>query len=404
MADNPTGPSTATIKRLFALSNNQCAFPKCASSLVEGNKVTGKICHIKARKPGGSRYDHNQTELERHTFSNLVLMCGLHHDIIDADEEAYTVEYLHRLKAKHESSAREIPDEEAAAAALLLIHQSVSSIQQLGGITAHTVHVHNYVQPDTDEPPIEAAGFQPVLPRDGSSRFRATGEPLGTYWNLMPFADGPDYEVFLQDGPALWIRVMPRGSSIRRDFDHETLLKCGRGPGIALQPLLWSNMAHLRAEDGIGMYATINNLARETSTSSVCFAFTSGELWSIDTTVLQISGLKELYFVDIASVLVQKLRGYCEFLTGLGLEQPFDWIAGLEGVKGWKLRVPPSPNHVSASSGQSCLSNPIVAKGVCDIQRSPALILRPFFERLFRACGTTIPGHIEQAIRSDGKF
>jgi hypothetical protein len=404
MAAKETGPSTATIKRLFALSNNHCAFPKCATSLVEGKTVTGKICHIKARRPGGPRYDATQTETERHSFSNLILMCGVHHDVIDADEEAYTVEYLHRLKEKRESSAQEIPEEKAEAAALLLIQQSVSSSQQSGGITAHTVHVHNYVQADAQENQTDTAGFVPVLPRDGSARFRTTGEPLGTYWNLMPFANGPDHEVFLQDGPALWIHLMPRESSIPQDFDHETLLKRGRGPGVTLQPLLWSNMAHLRAEDGIGMYATIDNLARETSTPSVCFAFTSGELWSIDTTILQISGRKELYFLDIARVLVQKLRGYGDFLASLGLEQPFDWIAGLDGVKGWKLKVPPPPNHVSTSSGQSCLTNPVVAKGVYDLQQSPALTLRPFFERLFRACGTKIPEHIEQAIRSDGRF
>jgi hypothetical protein len=38
-------------------------------------------------------------------------------------------------------------------------------------------------------------------------------------------------------------------------------------------------MQYLRAEDGIGAYATINNLANETQTNSVAFAFNTGELW-----------------------------------------------------------------------------------------------------------------------------
>jgi hypothetical protein len=97
-------PSVATIKRLFAVSGNRCAFPKCSNQLVEPTtgKVTGRICHIKGRKPGGPRYDPQQTDAERHAFENLILMCPIHHDVIDADEIAYTVERLQAIKDKHE--------------------------------------------------------------------------------------------------------------------------------------------------------------------------------------------------------------------------------------------------------------------------------------------------------------
>ncbi|MDA1967651.1 hypothetical protein QUF93_11810 [Bacillus hominis] len=99
--DNPT-PST--IKRLFALSGNQCAFPKCKNKLVEGKKVTGKICHIKARSEGGPRYDLNQDADERRGFDNLILMCPIHHDVIDSDVESYTVERLIALKKNHNNN------------------------------------------------------------------------------------------------------------------------------------------------------------------------------------------------------------------------------------------------------------------------------------------------------------
>jgi len=90
------GPSVATVKRLFAVSGNRCAFPGCALPLVDeaSGKVTGRICHIRARSPEGQRYDAGQSEKKRHGFANLVLMCPLHHDVIDSDAEAYTMERL----------------------------------------------------------------------------------------------------------------------------------------------------------------------------------------------------------------------------------------------------------------------------------------------------------------------
>jgi len=93
----------ATIKRLFAVSGDMCAFPKCTQPLVHLGKVTGRICHIKAAKLGGPRHDVTQSEEERHGFANLLIMCPIHHDVIDADIVTYTVERLAAIKADHES-------------------------------------------------------------------------------------------------------------------------------------------------------------------------------------------------------------------------------------------------------------------------------------------------------------
>lgn len=99
-------PRVKTIKRLFAVSGNQCAFPGCKVSLVDSStgKVTGKICHIKGESVNGPRYDPNQMDEERHGFDNLLLMCPIHHDVVDSDVESYTVERLKDIKAKHEAS------------------------------------------------------------------------------------------------------------------------------------------------------------------------------------------------------------------------------------------------------------------------------------------------------------
>ena len=147
-------PSAATIKRLFAVSGNICAFPKCTAPLVDAasGKVTGRVCHIKAASPGGPRYDPGQTDEERHGFENLMLMCGTHHDVIDADEESYTVERLKELKARHEAKGGTAPEptdhvvaqfiETLAAPGGTSNPTIVTSYQQSGGITAAIVNLN----------------------------------------------------------------------------------------------------------------------------------------------------------------------------------------------------------------------------------------------------------------------
>jgi hypothetical protein len=109
-------PRDSTIRKLFALSMNQCAFPDCTTTIIDSSTSTilGEICHICAQNPGGPRYDHQQTSEERHSFENVVLLCRNHHKVIDAHENIhiYTVEYLTRLRAVHEENARNLPSDE----------------------------------------------------------------------------------------------------------------------------------------------------------------------------------------------------------------------------------------------------------------------------------------------------
>jgi hypothetical protein len=147
-------PSEAIVKRLYAVSGNRCAFPKCDAPLVHEGKVTGRICHIQGATRGSARYNEKQSDEDRHGFQNLILMCPLHHDVIDADEVAYTVDRLCQLKADHEANqggSIELTDSQAHQLAISLsttyqnikkvYNQNVSSINQSGGITAHTVNV-----------------------------------------------------------------------------------------------------------------------------------------------------------------------------------------------------------------------------------------------------------------------
>lgn len=145
-------PSLQTVKRLFALSNNRCAFPRCISPIiVPSGSVIGKICHINARNKGGPRYDAKQSDDERNSFANLVLMCGNHHDQIDKQPELYTAEVLREIKENHEKKGRiEIQQDDSIFANVLLndyrqINISNNSgkviVNSPGAIQADTVHI-----------------------------------------------------------------------------------------------------------------------------------------------------------------------------------------------------------------------------------------------------------------------
>lgn len=115
-------PTERDVKKLFALSLNQCAFPNCITAIFGlSDQMLGEICHIKARSPDGPRYDPNQTEEERHGFENLVLLCRNHHKEVDDDPCKFTTDWLLRVKHQHEQNGSiELDQREARLARLLL--------------------------------------------------------------------------------------------------------------------------------------------------------------------------------------------------------------------------------------------------------------------------------------------
>ncbi|MCL5801194.1 MAG: hypothetical protein M1283_01445 [Gammaproteobacteria bacterium] len=156
-----TGPTLPTIKRLFGVSGNRCAFPECSNSLVDpSGKVTGRISHIKGRRPRGPRHDPLQDDDERHGFDNLILLCPIHHDVVDDDEVSYSVARLSEIKRSHETSVHTEPEpsDEIASQFLATFHVSgpgstvVSSHNQTGGITAGTLNITVAPEPKPQPP------------------------------------------------------------------------------------------------------------------------------------------------------------------------------------------------------------------------------------------------------------
>jgi hypothetical protein len=134
-------PSQATIKRLFALSNNNCAFPGCILPIIsETGTITGRICHIKAKSPLGPRYDSNQSDEDRNTASNLILLCAHHHDIIDKEPKKFTAEILYDMKITHEKSGRRevLPSDSIIAERLLNDYRKLFISNNQGNIAINS--------------------------------------------------------------------------------------------------------------------------------------------------------------------------------------------------------------------------------------------------------------------------
>jgi hypothetical protein len=104
--------------------------------------LIGEICHIRGTRPGSARHDPQQSDADRHAYHNLILMCPTHHTVIDADEEAYTVERLHKIKAEQEARPTSISEADATKVAQVFV-QAVSNTGQSGGLSAHTVNASN---------------------------------------------------------------------------------------------------------------------------------------------------------------------------------------------------------------------------------------------------------------------
>ena len=101
--------TTPTLKRLFSLSGNRCAFPECSEPICDqSGTLFADICHIEAANEGGERYNASMTDEQRRDFANLFLLCKKHHTVTN-DVILYPVALLRDMKAQHEAKAASHP-------------------------------------------------------------------------------------------------------------------------------------------------------------------------------------------------------------------------------------------------------------------------------------------------------
>ncbi len=103
--------SDKTRKILWGRSGNRCAL--CRRELVsretrtDDPSVVGDECHIVSDKEGGPRNQSEPMPKDHDKYENLILLCKVHHKLVDDQPLTYTVDRVRAVKSKHEKWVRE---------------------------------------------------------------------------------------------------------------------------------------------------------------------------------------------------------------------------------------------------------------------------------------------------------
>lgn len=93
-------------KILWARSGNCCAICQrelvIAASSSDKESIAGEECHIVSGKVGGPRYDSDFPSEQTDAYDNLILLCRVHHKMVDDQSATYTADILRQMKVDHE--------------------------------------------------------------------------------------------------------------------------------------------------------------------------------------------------------------------------------------------------------------------------------------------------------------
>lgn len=190
--------------------------------------------------------------------------------------------------------------------------------------------------------PPEPPKFVEHPPLDGHGRFRARGESLGL---LRDFIRSPTH-VWLADGPVCWLRMIPTIDP-GRVWSVDELEKLMNSPPMRPVSRRWSGCDFLRGHDGYGVY--VHHPDNRGSALAIVFAFTTGEIWSIDTGRLAPRSHEERIvpaYTEVEQDIRRTLVDYAGLLDRLDIKAPYKWIIGMEDLKGRHLYQPASPGQV----------------------------------------------------------
>jgi hypothetical protein len=225
-------------------------------------------------------------------------------------------------------------------------------------------------------------------PADGRGRFKRVDQPVGIVAGSG--FRGNVEEIRVSGHPASWFRMMPL-------FDPGSTWTVGELATLMQTPTFvhpltqeWSSFGSMRSIEGFGNFAAFTD--RRDSSRAIVFAFTTGELWSIDTYWLE--AYKDNQGRPTVPTDEKSFRNalleYGKMLERMGVKPPYRWIAGMESLKGRVLYLPPRPGHMRFPGPHGkCLEDVVSASGIYSPGDPAGPALKPFFESLYNACGVS---------------
>jgi hypothetical protein len=188
----------------------------------------------------------------------------------------------------------------------------------------------------------------------------------------------------------VWLRVLPKTEQTL-ELAPATMLALARSnPKPTLVPLsmgMSGGLSFLRGSDGAGCFLT------DSSTpyldwrriDSIAYAFRSGEVWSVDLALLQLTP-NYIAWGEIVTALQLSAARHLSYLRQLRVVGPCRWQAGLVGVQGRHLLLPGGGGFVFGG-GPVCASDEVGAEGDLPDDQAATASLRPLTERLLEECG-----------------
>ncbi len=93
-------------KILWGRSGNRCAI--CKRELVihatdrDYESVIGEECHVISSRSNGPRHDPSYPKEKLDSYENLILLCRVHHKLVDDQDSTFISEILLQMKSNHE--------------------------------------------------------------------------------------------------------------------------------------------------------------------------------------------------------------------------------------------------------------------------------------------------------------
>jgi hypothetical protein len=371
-----TRPSDATVKRLFAVSGNRCAYPSCTVQIVQGETVIGQICHIKAASANGPRFDEKQTPSDRQSYENLMLLCANHHKVIDDDPEAFTTERLLRMKSDHENRTAALAQGDIEHGSQLLIDQAVTTTNQSGGITAHIVHQTIHVHGATARS-ATGADRNSII-----ARLRKLHED-----RVEAIASG-SAAVTLLDSCALAIHVLPFSAADERPAS--SFESISENPD-RFRPM--KGQAHNVRIDYDGLLTASNARGMNEPQRAYVMVFRNGAVEAVACSLARGRNERFLSLPELQSMIVKHTYQYAKALVDFGLVSPIAVFVSLIGVEGKELLQAPIGSAFWEDLPSATLTHARLrfAESVFDEMpadyKACAKLLRPILDHLANASG-----------------
>lgn len=124
-----------TRKILWGNSGNRCSICKRPLIIDATDKddisIIGEECHIVSGQINGPRHDRKFDREKIDAHENLILLCRVHHKMIDDQVETYTADILRQMKSNHEKWVVERLSEESKKEKTYRIRQVEESLPKI---------------------------------------------------------------------------------------------------------------------------------------------------------------------------------------------------------------------------------------------------------------------------------